>query len=141
MSQANKLTGQKDRAPSESNGKDINMSEEETCAPGVWHGWNGGNPPVDLDTVVEVRWRGGLRKFYSPMKARELDWSRADDDDDIVAFCIVEPPALSGELRTWWIYDTVDYATFGEAKAAKERDLKNGYDGGRIAEVTELPDE
>jgi hypothetical protein len=145
MSQANKLTGRKDRAPSKDKGKDIKMSEDEIYKTGVWYAWTGGKCPVHRKSRVNVILRGddlereilGRDKAHTSMVAGLLIWDVDGGDGDIVAFRVVS----EFDLRTWWIYDTVDYATLGEAMAARARDRLNGYDGGHIREVTELPDE
>lgn len=99
MSQANKLTGRKDWAPSEGKGKDNNMSEEETYKTGVWYAWTGGQRPVHRKSRVNVILRAddleaeilGRRRASASVRAGLVVWDNEGRDDDVVAFRVVEP--------------------------------------------------
>jgi len=54
---------------------------------GKWHGWNGYECPVHLDTVIEAVWahNGDCRVFIC--MAYEGAWS--GDDQSIVAFRVI----------------------------------------------------
>ena len=62
-----------------------------------WHKHKPGDPmPVDGDTVVEVRFRGGNES--GRLSARAFDWGKFDNAPyaDITAYRVVEPAKPSG---------------------------------------------
>lgn len=127
MSQANKLTGQKDRAPSEGNGKDDDMSKRAKFEPGMWYRWNGGDCPVPDHTIVQIL--EDLDTEVWEDSACEVNWRE-------MRGCFTIPPR-----NEWWLYDGDTYFSLNDAKRARDRDLKDGHYIGRIAWVMELLDE
>jgi hypothetical protein len=64
---------------------------------GKWHGWNGGECPVDPEAHVDIVWInrvGGLDR-NDFVYARHCSWVHGDDGDihdgDIIAFRVVKP--------------------------------------------------
>jgi hypothetical protein len=59
---------------------------------GKWHGWNGGECPVDPEALVDVVWInrvGGLDR-NDFVYARHYCWVH-DDDGGIIAFRVMRP--------------------------------------------------
>lgn len=60
-----------------------------------WIEWSGGAMPVHGSTEVEVRYRGPAearkgQRIEWPVFAWALNWSHDGEDDDIIAYRIVE---------------------------------------------------
>lgn len=61
-------------------------------------GWDGGACPVDPSAIVQPRYRGspeaakGVRIEW-PCPAWRLNWSHDGQDDDIVAYHVVDGPS------------------------------------------------
>jgi hypothetical protein len=93
---------------------------------GKWYGWNGGECPVHLETVVDFVSTKGEGTFRC---AGHLDWSR-DFDNPIRAFRIVRPYVEPAKPIECWInvypegdqygshYPTQDEAARGAANGA-----------------------
>jgi len=78
---------------------------------GNWHGWNGGECPVHLDSEVDVMIADGIREFG---KAKVFFWHETDDPRcAIAAFRVIKEHK---EPRELWV-DSGDCAwdTYEEA--------------------------
>lgn len=127
MSQANKLTGRKDRAPSEDKGKDNDMSEMQKFEPGMWYRWDGGDCPVADHITVQILEDDDEEVWEA--NASEVNWKGLRG-------------CFAVRLRKeWWLYDGESYFSLEGAKRARDRDMKDGHIVGRIAFVMELIDE
>ncbi len=68
---------------------------------GRWHGWNGGECPVNPEDVVDVAYNitePDLNVFASLRK-----WQHFGGDADIVAFRVVKKAP-----RVWWVNEYAD---------------------------------
>jgi hypothetical protein len=60
--------------------------------------WAGGKCPVPFDVIVAVQYRAkaeptkGVRIEW-PVPAGRLDWTHDGEDDDIVAYAVIDSPA------------------------------------------------
>ena len=70
---------------------------------GKWHGWNGGECPVDLGCLVEFQTICGVdrRADHDPCAAGDLSWLHDGDDGDLIAFRVTKPDPP--KPREWWI--------------------------------------
>lgn len=74
---------------------------------GVWHGWNGGECPVNDDSIVEGMYlRDGSPALESPVtdRAAHFDW-RLENANTLIAFRVVK---AYREPREWWVNEYQD---------------------------------
>lgn len=74
---------------------------------GQWHGWNGGECPIDPGCMVEFQTIGGVDggATEEPWIACELVWSHDGDDSDIIAFRVIK---ARREPRAIWLVEWSD---------------------------------
>jgi hypothetical protein len=62
---------------------------------GKWHGWNGGECPVDPGAVVDIVWLNydgsAVRDYNHWDVAADHCWVHDGDDGDIIAFRVIRP--------------------------------------------------
>jgi hypothetical protein len=58
---------------------------------GEWHGWNGGECPVDPRAWVEVWYDCGGFDDSEETQAGDIDWSNAAEIDPITRFRVITP--------------------------------------------------
>jgi len=67
---------------------------------GKWHGWNGGECPVDPQAWVEVWWESFGLDDSEETTAENIDWSNSDPSSwPIIRFRVIRPdePAPSAD--------------------------------------------
>lgn len=109
---------------------------------GKWHGWNGGECPVNDDSIVEGMYlRGGAPAPESPVtdRAAHFDWD-LKNANTLIAFRVVK---AYREPRTFWAVGKHLQDTLADAEAfcdALERDHPGkGYgDKSRIVKLVEV---
>lgn len=86
---------------------------------GKWHGWNGGECPVDLDSLVQTIWMHKNRDIRNDARegvARGFPWG-GNDYGDIIAFRVTKP--APPKPREWWIVNECEaYGSRAEADEA-----------------------
>ena len=88
---------------------------------GKWHGWNGGDCPVDPEALVQIIYSSGDKGCDDGL-AGDLRWNRIDSMGDIIAFRVTKP-ALP-KPREYWIVGHQAWDTFAEAYNACDRGEK-----------------
>ena len=58
-----------------------------------WIEWNGGAYPVDIDAIVEVKYRKPNQYQYNNDRAGDFTWSHDGIDGDIIAYRVHKPDA------------------------------------------------
>ena len=88
---------------------------------GKWHGWNGGECPVDLGCFVEFQTIGGVdgRADHDPWAASDLSWFHDGDDGDLIAFRVTKP--APPKPRECWSYGAHIHHTEVEAIEFRQR--------------------
>lgn len=105
-----------------------NLIAEWTDVPdyndGKWHGWNGGECPVDPLARVEIRLRDCTQRHDGTMCAAcETAWYHDETPSDIIAFRVTKP--APPKSREWWVAGgNYLWDTYTEAYNACERGEK-----------------
>ena len=109
---------------------------------GKWHGWNGGECPVDLGCLVEFQTIGGVvgRADHDPLAASDLSWFHDGDDGDLIAFRVTKP--APPKPRECWSYGAHIRDTEAEAiafrQAVADANPGRGYELGPITKWIEV---
>ena len=109
---------------------------------GKWHGWNGGECPVDLGCLVEFQTIGGVpgRADHDPWAASDLSWFHDGDNSDLIAFRVTKP--APPKPRECWSYGAHIRDTEAEAiafrQAVADANPGMGYELGPITKWIEV---
>ena len=68
---------------------------------GNWHGWNGGECPVDGNADVRIKFADSVTPALAD-KAGLLRWTHIGSTGDIIEFQVVKPP------REWFVNEYED---------------------------------
>lgn len=100
------------------------MTDKPNYNDGNWHGWNGGECPVDVDTIVEGMYlRGDMPAPESPVtdRAGHFDWEY-EAANTLIAFRVIKEHR---EPRAIWVlgqhnFDTEEKATAFRGQLERE---------------------
>lgn len=75
--------------------KALPVLEQQEKGNSGWIEWKGGQCPVDLNTFLVVRYRGEFQD--DKCIAGNVSWYRSGEDEDIIAYRVVEQEHERGE--------------------------------------------
>ena len=107
---------------------------------GKWHGWNGGECPVDPDAIVDVRYSDAAYDGLIFGKGKDYLWGHVHVSPHIVAFRVTKP--APPKPRECWSYGAHIRDTEAEAiafrKAVADANPGKGYELGPITKWIEV---
>lgn len=92
---------------------------------GKWHGWNGGECPVDTESTVLIQTVYGVDGSANddPLFAGDCEWNWTGGRNDIIAFRVTKP--APPKPREWWVSGgNCLWDTYAEAYNACDRGEK-----------------